>query len=200
LKTLVATRRATIALHGYTHQDFADGFEFQAAPDPERRVDEGLTYLRSTLGAPIGVFVPPHNALSKRGLAAVSRAGLNILGSFLSFRPSMRPWDARTPANWWRVRRFRRATGRTKADRLVYPHVLRYSDHAEFGCHSLVPGTTLDELVAGFEEARRAGGHFCLATHYWEVSDAMKDVMRRLLDHAAKQREVRFVAAEELFA
>ncbi len=41
--------------------------------------------------------------------------------------------------------------------------------HAEFGCHSLVPGTTLEELVAGFEEARRAGGDFCLATHYWEV-------------------------------
>ena len=56
-----------------------------------------------------------------------------------------------------------------EADRFVYPHVLRYADHAEFGCHSLIPGTTLEELVAGFEEARRAGGDFCLATHYWEV-------------------------------
>ena len=41
--------------------------------------------------------------------------------------------------------------------------------HAEFGCHSLIPGTTLEELISGFEEARRAGGDFCLATHYWEV-------------------------------
>ena len=23
--------------------------------------------------------------------------------------------------------------------------------------------------MTGFEEARRAGGHFCIATHYWEV-------------------------------
>jgi len=82
----------------------------------------------------------------------------------------------------------------------VYPHVLRYRGHAEFGCHSLIPGTTLDELVAGFEEARRARGHFCVATHYWEVSGAMKDVLRRFLDHAAAFDEVRFVAAEELFA
>ena len=200
LKSLLAARRVTVALHGYTHQDYPDGYEFQAAPDLDRRVADGLRYLTATLGADIRVFVPPHNALSKRGLAAVGRAGLDILGSFLSFRPSMRPWDGRTLANWWRVRRFRQATGRTKVDRLVYPHVLRYRTHGEFGCHALIPGTTLDELVSGFEEARRAGGHFCLATHYWEVDAAMKDVMRRFLDHAARHDEVRFVAAEELFA
>ena len=60
-----------IALHGYTHQDFASGYEFQAAPDPERRVRDGLLYLRTLLATNISVFVPPHNALSKRGLAAI---------------------------------------------------------------------------------------------------------------------------------
>jgi predicted deacetylase len=200
LKELVASRRATIALHGYTHQDFPDGFEFQAAPDPARRVRDGLQTLRDTLAAPISVFVPPHNALSKRGLAAVAAAGLNILGSFLSFRPSMRPWDRHTAGNWWRVRRFREALGRSRRDRLVYPYVLRYATHSEFGCHSLVPQTTLEELIGGFEEARRAGGDYCLATHYWEVSDAMKIVMLRFLDHASSYTDVRFVAAEELFA
>jgi predicted deacetylase len=200
LKTLVASRRATIALHGYTHQDYPSGYEFQAAPDLDARVRKGLRYLRETLGAAISVFVPPHNALSRRGLAAVGRAGLNILGSFLSFRPSMRPWDRRTPGNWWRIRRFRQATGRRKADRFVYPRVLRYTTHAEFGCHSLIPGTTLAELVAAFDEARAAGGDFCLATHYWEVDEAMKVVLLRFLDHAAAHADVRFVAAEELFA
>jgi predicted deacetylase len=200
LKELVRARRATIALHGYTHEDFPGGFEFQAAPDPERRVHDGLQYLRTTLGTAVSVFVPPHNALSKRGLAAVASAGLNILGSFLSFRPSMRRWDRTTLANWWRVRQFRRSTGRTKADRLVYPHALRYADHAEFGCYSLTPGTTLNELAAGFEEARSAGGDFCLATHYWEVNDEMQRVLLGFLDLASRRRDVEFVAAEELFA
>jgi uncharacterized protein DUF2334 len=200
LKELLASRRVTVALHGYTHQDFPDGYEFQAAPDPERRIREGLQHLRGLLPADISVFVPPHNALSKRGLAAVGAAGLNILGSFLSFRPSMRVWDRRTLGNWWRVRQFRAAAGLARSDRFIYPHVIRYADHAEFGCHSLVPGTTLEELVAGFEAARRAGGHFCLATHYWEVSDTMKTVMLRLIDHAARHADVQFVAAEELFA
>ena len=200
LVELVRRRRATIALHGYTHQDFPDGYEFQAAPDPDRRVAEGLRTLTDVLRAPVRIFVPPHNALSKRGLAAVSAAGLDILGSFLSFRPSMRPWEPRTVANWLRVARFRWRTGRSRADRFVYPFVLRYGNHAEFGCHSLIPGTSLDELVRGFDEARQAGGDFCLATHYWEVDAAMKDVLRRLLDYAARFADVRFVAAEELFA
>ena len=144
--------------------------------------------------------MPPHNALSKRGLRAVSAAGLNLLGSFLSFNPKHRPWDAYTPGNWWRVRRYRAATGRRRMDRFVYPFVLRYARHAEFGCHALVPGTRLEDLVSGFEEARRAGGHFCLATHYWEVDAGMKGVLLRFLDHAARTPEVEFVRCEALFA
>jgi len=200
LRELVRAGRATIALHGCTHQDYPDGYEFEAAPDPEERVRRGRAYLEALLDCPISLFVPPHNALSKRGLAAVSAAGMNILGSFLSFRPSMRPWEARTLPNWWAIHRYRRATGRTRRDPLVYPRVLRYARHAEFGCHSLVPGTGADALERGMREAQRAGGDFCLATHYWEIDGALKQVMRAFLDFAARQPHVRFVAAEELFA
>ena len=200
LKQQLGAGRATIALHGYTHEDFASGYEFQACPDPDRRVREGLQYLQSTLDTIISIFVPPHNALSKRSLRAVDAAGLNLLGSFLSFRPSLRPWDVHTPLNWWRIHRYRSATTRTRRDRFVYPYVLRYRNHGEFGCHSLIPGTTFEELKRGFDEARARGGDFCLATHYWEVDDQMKTVMRRIVDYAARQTDTRFVPAEALFA
>jgi predicted deacetylase len=199
LRQLVSRGQATIALHGYTHQDYPTGSEFQAAPDPERRVSHGLRYLEETLGTRPSIFVPPHNALSRRGLMAVSHAGLDLLGSFLSFRPSMRPWDGATLANWWRVNRFRAATGRKRADRFVYPYVLRYQRHAEFGCHSLIPSTRLELLIEAFEEARVFNGDFCLATHYWEVDARMKEVLLRFLEHAAAVPEVKFVRAEELF-
>ena len=199
LREWIAARRVSVALHGYTHQDFSNGYEFQAAPDPERRVADGRSFLQRILGAPIGIFVPPHNALSKRGLAAVSAAGLNLLGSFLSFRPSMRPWEWRTLPNFWRVRRFRAATGRRRHDRFVYPYVLRYRTHAEFGCHSLVPGTTADDLIRGFDESRSLGGDFCVATHYWEIDQTLHGVLHRFLDYASRFSDVRFVAAEELF-
>jgi predicted deacetylase len=199
LRDLVATGRATVALHGYTHEDFADGWEFQAAPDPDRRVQHGLKYLQDVLATRISVFVPPHNALSKRGMQAVSSARLNLLGSFLSFHPARRPLEARTLPNWLRVQRFRVRTGRTRRDPMVYPFVLRYARHAEFGCHSLVPATTLQALVSGFEEARAFGGDFCLATHYWEVEDRLGGMLSDFLAYAARYSDVRFVKAEELF-
>jgi len=199
LKALTASGKVTIAQHGFTHEDFADGHEFQAAPDLESRLARGQAYLEHLMGTKVRVFVPPHNALSKRGLRAISASGLNLLGSFLSFRPSMRPWEPQTLGNWWRVRAYRASTQRARGDRMIYPHVLRYRHHAEFGCHTLIPGTTLDELVRGFEEARRAGGHFCLATHYWEVDAELKDILIRFLDHAAGTPGVQFVAAERLF-
>ena len=199
LREHVKAGRVTIAQHGFTHEDFADGHEFQAAPDIESRLAHGQAYLEGVLDTRIRVFVPPHNALSKRGLAAVGSAGLNLLGSFLSFRPSLRPWDLHTPANWWRVKQYREKTGRTKADRMVFPHVLRYRKHAEFGCHGLIPGTTFEELQRAFDEARAANGHFCLATHYWEVDPALKQVLVRFLDYAAGFPDVKFVAIERLF-
>jgi predicted deacetylase len=199
LRALLRDGRVTVAQHGYTHEDFPEGWEFQAAPDPERRVREGRAYLESLLGTGITVFVPPHNALSKRALAAVSSEGLNLLGSFLSFHPKHRPWEARTLANWWRIRRFRARTGRTRRDRLVYPFPLRYRRHSEFGCHSLVPQTTWDDLVSGFNEARALGGDFCVATHYWEVDDRLGGLLQDLIDHASRFSDVRFVKAEELF-
>ncbi len=199
LRELVRTRRATIALHGYTHQDFPNGYEFQAAPDLAQRVKHGRTYLESLLGCRVSIFVPPHNALSKRGLAAVGAEGLNILGSFLSFRPSMRAWDRRTPANWLAIGRYRRATGRTRRDPMVYPRALRYTTHAEFGCHSLVPGTTIDRLRRAFDEAKRFGGDFCVATHYWEVDAVLAGVMQAFLEFVTREPQARLVAAEELF-
>src|SRR5262249_29646880 len=70
LGRLIAARRVTVALHGYTHQDFPSGYEVQAAPDLERRVQDRLPYLRTLLPARGSLFVPPPHALSKRGLAA----------------------------------------------------------------------------------------------------------------------------------
>jgi predicted deacetylase len=199
LRDLIARRRISVALHGYTHQDFPDGYEFEAAPDPDRRVHEGRAYLESLLGTRISVFVPPHNALSRAGLDAVRREGLNLLGSFLSFSPRHRAWELRTPLNGYRIARYRARTNRSRRDAMIFPHVLRYANHGEFGCHSLVPGTTAADLIRGFQEARQAGGHFCVATHYWEVDAAVKSALRDFLDHARRQAGVEFVTAEALF-
>ena len=64
------------------------------------------------------------------------------------------------------------------------------SDHVE---------TTLEQLTSAFDEAKDAGGDFCLATHYWEVDLPLKGVLVRFLDYAASFPDVKFVAIERLF-
>ena len=75
---------------------------------------------------------------------------------------------------------------------------MRYKSHAEFGCQPLVPRTTWEELLDRFDEARRFGGDFCLATHYWEIDGRLADILDRLIDHADRAG-VRWVHADELF-
>jgi len=98
LREGVQAGRLSILLHGYSHQNYPDGYEFEAAPDLDWRLGRGLGYLEALLDVEINTFVPPHNALSRRGLLAVDRAGLNVLGSFYSFRPDKKPLGLETVA------------------------------------------------------------------------------------------------------
>jgi hypothetical protein len=138
------------------------------------------------------------NVLAGRGLAAMDEVGLDVLGVFNSFRPDRKPPSLHALANYLRLLRYRRETGRSRTERLIYPRPLRYKNHAEFGCQLLKPGTTADELVAAFDEARQFGGDFCLATHYWEIDDRLAGVLRSIVEYA-ERAGVDFVAADRLF-
>jgi hypothetical protein len=199
LRSGAACGKLSIVLHGYSHQNYPDGYEFEAAPALEWRLRRGLGYLEALLGVDITTFVPPHNALSRAGLQAIDRVGLNVLGSFYSFRPDKKPLGFDAVANYARIAVHRRRTGRGRHQRLIYPWPLRYNRHAEFGCQPLVPHTTLDELLSAFEEARRFGGDFCLATHYWEIDDRLAGMLDALIAHADRAG-VEWVVADDLFA
>ena len=56
LQALVAAGRVTIAQHGFTHEDFPDGHEFQAAPDVDSRLARGQAYLEELLDTKIRIF------------------------------------------------------------------------------------------------------------------------------------------------
>lgn len=199
LRAGVRDGRLSILLHGYSHENLPDGYEFEAAPDLDWRLARGTGYLEALLGIEITTFVPPHNALSRQGLVAVDRAGLNVLGSFYSFRPDKKPIGLDAVANYLRISAHRWRTGRGRHQRLMYPWPLRYNRHAEFGCQPLVPRTTLDELLSAFEEARRFGGDFCLATHYWEIDDRLAGILDAFIEHA-ERAGVEWVPADALFA
>ena len=198
LRVQMQVGRVAPMLHGYSHKNYPGGYEFQAGPDLGVRLRRGRAYLEELLGSRIRTFVPPHNALSRRGVEALDAEGMNALGTFLSFRPSQKPWGLDTMANYLRITLFRLRTRRGRKARLIYPYPLRYKKHAEFGCHLLLPWTQTDELLAGFEEARRLGGDFCLATHYWEIDGHMASVLDTVVEHA-ERAGARFVPADALF-
>jgi|SRR6266540_2166250 len=199
LRRQLRTGRISMMLHGYSHRDYPGGHEFEAGPRLPERLARGHGYLEALFGVPIRTFVPPHNALSRRGLRAVDAASLNVLGSFHSFRPDRKPWGLDTLRNYFLVVAHRRGTGCSRRERLIYPWPLRYNRHAEFGCQPLVPRSTLDELLEAFEEARRFGGDFCLATHYWEIDGRLASILDALIEHADRAG-VRWVRADDLFA
>lgn len=198
LRDEVARGRVSILLHGYNHKNYPNGFEFQVGDDLPGRLARGTAELERLFGVRIRTFVPPHNALSRRGIEAIDAARLNVLGSFLSFSPRQRPWDRTTPGNYLRVWRYRRQSGRGRHDRMVYPRPLRYGNHAELGCFGLIPGTTIEALRRGFDEMQAAGGDFCLATHYWEFDSAMRQTLRAIIAHA-RASGAQFVHADALF-
>jgi hypothetical protein len=199
LRTLLAQGRISVALHGYSHRNYPAGFEFEVATDLEHKIRRGRAYLEDLLGVPVSVFVPPHNALSRRGLEALERTRMNVLGSFLSFHPSRKPWDFTTPGNYLRLTLYRLRLRRGRSQKVVYPFPLRYRRHAEFACHNLVPGTSAAQLLDGLRESERAGGHFCLATHYWELDQELSSILREVISSASSDPRVRFVPASALF-
>jgi predicted deacetylase len=95
LKRMVRKNQIEIMLHGYSHEDYENGREFEAGDDLRQKVEKGKKYLELLFEKPVRVFVPPHNALSKTGVEAVEALNMHILGS-IPLSPLKRGWN---PAN-----------------------------------------------------------------------------------------------------
>jgi len=169
LKRKISENKVSILMHGYSHKDYENGYEFEVGEGLYEKVKEGKKYLEETFGVEIKTFIPPHNSLSKEGMKAVIANRLNILGS-LSFRPSRRPFEVRYIFNL-----FRRKFFQLKSGILTYPMVLQFKGHCELACFSLIPSTRMGELIRAFNLIRKYNANFCLATHHWEMSAKMKN-------------------------
>src|SRR5205823_9188465 len=78
LRARIDEGRFEIMLHGYHHDEPSGHFEFAPGDHLAERVSAGRKYLEDLLSATIRVFVPPHNTIDRRGLRAVSLAGLHL--------------------------------------------------------------------------------------------------------------------------
>ena len=198
LKEQIAKGRVSLMLHGYSHKDHPNGYEFEAGNDLFNKVKEGKSYLEELFDVEIKTFVPPHNSLSRRGAQAVIDNGLNILMAY-SHWPWERPFETANFINFARIAWFWLKYGKSKR----YPRVLRFSRHKEFGCYTLHPSASLQRLKAGLEFAMKAGGNFCVATHYYALieNDNLLAILKELVSYAKEITggKVGFVHADALF-
>ena len=164
LRDRVSAGRFEIMLHGYYHDELHDRPEFSVDnSDLERRVVDGRRYLEELLDTTVSVFVPPHNAIGRRGLRAVARAGLH-LGGAAGIRGGWPLTSPGTWAAWWRLRRWRVGGG------YGVPWVIDCGDHCEIAGNAVTPLSPLEQNRTALRQASEVGGVFCAATHYWELS------------------------------
>jgi len=175
LREKVRAGQLEIMLHGYHHEDIGDKPEFLAGANLLQKALDGKQYLEKLFNTPVKVFVPPHNAISRRGLRAIVNAGLH-LGGLSGLRTAWSPFSWRSYTNWFRVHKHKE----------FYPFVLNMGDHNEVMGNSVTPTSKLETLIHHLRYANQYRGVFCLATHYWEfdapapvkVREQLREIIR----------------------
>lgn len=159
LATQVRAGRAEIALHGWQH---TPGELTTGRPaELQARLAAGWAALRSALpGVPVQVLVPPHDALSRAGLAAARALGLSVCSTWAATHGGTRL------AHW--VGRVRRWCGWPAAPARAgrWPTDITLLDFVG-------PAAADDPLTARWLRlAARWHSPLVLTQHYWRVQDA----------------------------
>lgn len=191
LRDRIAQGRIEPMLHGYHHDEEDRLFEFVDGHRLAERVKDGKRYLEDLLGSVIRVFVAPRNGIGREGLKAIAYEGLHLAG-VRGIRSGWAPWSRHTWETWWRLRKWKSQGGRG------IPWVLNLGDHREISGNAVTPTSNLHENEACYESARRIGGVFCAATHYWELGErcifpnegTVGDQLQRLVDRAKSDPQV----------
>lgn len=202
LKKKLTEGKVSIMLHGYSHKDTTDGYEFDSDKYEElyRKVKEGKKYLEDIFKVEIKAFVPPHNIISRSGLKAVIANELNLV-NIPSFRLSKRPFTFKTLENLIKRRYYFHRYGHP------YPYLLKFEDHKEIAYKSLTPQVNFKHLKAEFDFHHKVNGVFCLATHYWEFESKMVynnklkmgDIFEKFWHYINGVNNVKFYSVNELF-
>lgn len=197
----IANGRYEAMLHGYHHDEPGIPREFLGGSDLRRKVREGKQYLEDLLHARIRVFVPPHNAIGRRGLEAITREGLQ-LGGVAGIRSGWPVLSRTTWATWLSLRKWRVNGG------AGIPWVLDLGDHREIAGTAVTPSSSLQKNEIIFEHARQLNGAFCAATHYWELdvpsghsnAQTVGEHLRQLVDRAVSDPQVMWRSVGEILS
>ena len=194
LKKWCHQNRATLMLHGVNHHLN----EFTKLKEFDTIIKQAKNYLEKVFAREIFTCSPPNNSLNRASSKALAKLNLNILTSF-GHLPNEREFSYSNVKNFFIllflfIRHKRRI-------RLTKP--LNFKTHLEQPCYGLGPNTNFKEVMEGLKNSIRYGGNFVIALHYYQIASdkVLLNNLLELIEYAEKQkkREVKFVAAEEIF-
>ena len=202
LREQIAAGRIFVALHGYHHARVEGQPEYVGGKDLTRKTREGRSYLQDLLNCPIHTFVPPNNAVSEAGFAAVVSAGLNLINNQtypLSFFKA-----AGSGAHLNQVMDLQYRLQVRLGLRSAYKK-RRYLGFQQIAYRTLGPSQDLSDLEEALRLCARANGTFILATHYHAFErkltsgESIRDGLLRLIEVAKAQESAEFIRYQELW-
>jgi hypothetical protein len=194
-----ARNRLTVMMHGFNHDIPSGEPEFWAGEKLHEKARMGKSYLEGILNRPVKYFVPPHNSISRDGIAAVVGAGMNIVG-IQSFRYGRRTMRAGNIIPFITRNIYLRILGEE------YPWPLWVTNHWEIPYCTLGPAVSPDMLRKELERAMKRNGCFCLSTHYWELnrrmtsdpSKTVKEIFDELWEIGRSFNQTEYCAVDDL--
>lgn len=182
LKLEMENKRYEILLHGINHEYKYNGDEwipemlFKDENQLYDEIEQSKSYLNSTLGTDISIFVAPSNMINRKGIRAIERQNLNFSGII---RHRDRDFSIQYLKNYIKRWSYRAFTG------LQYGGVLKYPKHKELIAY---PVSSIENMMKEYEYCKKYNNPFVLYTHYWELinNDETKDKIKYIVDMAIK--------------
>jgi len=207
-----------IAMHGYHHlvtdlSRFKKGFnsndirkigrEYLYSNNLKEITQKGKQYLEEIFNYKINTFVPPGNAISKKGLKAIIEQKLNLIGV-----PSLRRYILKQrPFNIYNViNSFKYHTWKMRYRYQVkYPFVLNFRSHKEIEYSLLYPSSNLNYLKKEIDFIDSVDGIFILSTHYHAFKkritsgETIEYALHAIIDYLSTKKSVEYVSYRDLW-
>ena len=184
LREGVAREQFSILCHGYTHEykrELGQLIQECVWKTPEKLLDEtpvGKRHLEELFEGPVETYVPPGNAISRGGIAAIGRHFPYMLATLPLRRYREFVFDREARPAWWN-----RLIDQVKLSG-PSPAPYRIGTTQLLACCSWTSVSDWNTTCARMELCHRLGADFTIAVHYWELQGAILDGLHRLVGKA----------------
>jgi len=166
--------------HGYNHE-LGEGFEYRRGADMAGATLEGKRELERAVGREVSLFVPPHDAIDTKGIAAVEAAGMDIIRGTGSKNIMVRP----SYIYAWVRMALHRMRFPKKSEMPAYPYVVDFGRHREAYAVRLNDDNK-EFLLKALRYAAKKRGNFIVTNHIFTTNETRMENLTVLIDEARR--------------